>query len=55
MFQALFLPAASAAHAAPTPADQRLEVYVLASIVGLLVCGLISCAKEMRAAKAARV
>jgi len=52
MLQALLLSAASAAHAAPTPADQRLGIYVLAAIVGVLVCGLISCAKEMRAAKA---
>jgi len=55
MLQALILSAASATQTAPTPADQRLGIYVLATIVGVLVCGLISCVKEMRAAKAVQL
>jgi hypothetical protein len=41
---------------AETPAaeDQRVGVYVLAGIVGLLVSGLISCIKELRAEAAER-
>jgi hypothetical protein len=31
-----------------TPDAERLSVYVLAAIVGLLVCGVISIAKELR-------
>lgn len=54
MLQALLLSAASAGRFAPTPSDERLGVYVLSAIVGIVVCGLISCAKEMRAEKAAR-
>lgn len=33
----------------PTPEAERLGVYVLAAIVGLLVSGLVSIAKELRA------
>lgn len=32
----------------PTPEAERLGVYVLAAIVGLLVCGFVSVAKELR-------
>lgn len=32
----------------PTPEAERLGVYVLAAIFGLLVCGFISVAKELR-------
>jgi hypothetical protein len=32
----------------PTPEAERLGVYVLAAIFGLLVCGVISVAKELR-------
>jgi len=35
-----------AAH--PTPDAQRIGVYVLAAVVGLLVCGLVSIARELR-------
>ncbi len=35
--------------AAPSPEAQRIGVYVLAAITGLLVCGLISIARELRA------
>lgn len=38
----------------PTPEAQRLGVYVLAAIFGLLVCGVISVAKELRAEAAQR-
>lgn len=31
-----------------TPHQERLEVYILAAIVGLTVSGLITCAKELR-------
>ena len=34
--------------AQPTAEAQRIGVYVLAAIVGLLVCGAISVAKELR-------
>jgi hypothetical protein len=33
---------------APTAEDQRIGVYVLAGIFGLLVSGIVSCIKEMR-------
>jgi hypothetical protein len=33
----------------PSPEAQRIGVYVLAAIVGLLVCGLITIARELRA------
>jgi hypothetical protein len=36
----------------PTPENVRTGVYVLAGIFGLLVSGIISCAKEMRSARA---
>lgn len=32
-----------------TPEAERIGVYVLAAIVGLLVCGLISLVRELRA------
>lgn len=32
----------------PTPEAQRLGVYVLAAIFGLLVCGVVSVIKELR-------
>jgi len=38
----------------PTPEAQRMGVYVLAVIVGLLVCGVISVAKELRQEAASR-
>jgi hypothetical protein len=38
----------------PTPEAERLGVYVLAAIVGLLVCGVVSVAKELREETAAR-
>jgi hypothetical protein len=41
-----------AAH--PTAEAQRIGVYVLAAIVGLLVCGAISVAKELRRERAER-
>lgn len=39
----------------PTPDAERLGVYVLAAIVGLLVCGVISIAKELREEAANRL
>lgn len=36
----------------PTEADVRTGVYVFAGITGLMVSGIISCLKEMQAAKA---
>jgi hypothetical protein len=38
----------------PTPEAERIGVYVLAAIVGLLICGLISVAKELREEAAQR-
>lgn len=38
----------------PTPEAERLGVYVLATIFGLLVCGAVSVAKELRAETASR-
>ncbi len=35
--------------AQPSPDAQRVGVYVLAALIGLLVCGLITIAKELRA------
>jgi hypothetical protein len=32
----------------PTADAQRIGVYVLAAIVGLMVCGVISVVKELR-------
>jgi hypothetical protein len=52
MPEAQLFPAVLAA--APSPADERLGVYILATVVGLLVSGLISCAKEMRRKAAVR-
>lgn len=40
--------------AQPTAEAQRLGVYVLAAIFGLLVCGVISVAKELRQETAER-
>lgn len=44
---------------APSPEEQRIGVYVLAAIVGLITSGIISYAKEARIAaktrKAARL
>lgn len=34
-------------HHLPAPEQQRIGVYVLAVIVGLLVAGIITCLKEM--------
>ena len=38
----------------PSPEAARMGVYVLAAIVGLLVCGFVSVAKELREERAAR-
>ncbi len=38
----------------PTAEAARMGVYVLAAIVGLLVCGFVSVAKELREERAAR-
>ncbi len=46
--------AASLAMAEPTPEAQRLGIYVLAAVFGLLVCGLVSVAKEIRREAAER-
>jgi hypothetical protein len=54
MLQVLFLSAASTAGALPTPAQERIGIYVLAAIVGVLVSGLITCAKEIRRQRADR-
>ena len=54
MPEALISSATRLAMAAPTPADERLGVYIFAAIVGVLVSGLISCAKEMRKEAALR-
>jgi len=43
MFETTLLVAAE-----PSPEAERLGVYVLAAIVGLLVAGLISIARELR-------
>jgi hypothetical protein len=32
----------------PTPEAERMGVYVLAAVFGLLVCGLVGIAKELR-------
>jgi len=40
--------------AQPTAEAQRIGVYVLAAIFGLLVCGAISVAKELRRERAER-
>jgi hypothetical protein len=34
--------------AQPTPEAERIGVYVLAAIFGVLVCGLVAIAKELR-------
>ena len=36
----------AAAH--PSPSAERMGVYVLAAVFGLLVSGIVSCIKEMR-------
>ncbi len=38
----------------PTPEAERLGVYVLAAIIGLLVCGVISVTRELREETAQR-
>lgn len=38
----------------PSAEAQRIGVYVLAAIVGLLVCGLITIARELRAEAVSR-
>lgn len=38
----------------PTAEAARMGVYVLAALVGLLVCGFVSVAKELREERAAR-
>jgi hypothetical protein len=38
----------------PTPEAERIGVYVLAAICGLLVCGVISVIKELREETASR-
>ena len=38
----------------PTAEAERMGVYVLAAILGLLVCGIVSVAKELREERAAR-
>lgn len=38
----------------PTAEAKRMGVYVLAAIFGLLVCGIVSVAKELREERAAR-
>lgn len=40
--------------AAPSPEAERIGVYVLAAIVGLLVTGLISIARELRSEASGR-
>jgi hypothetical protein len=35
--------------AAPTPEAERVGIYVMAAIVGLLVSGLLSIVRELRA------
>jgi hypothetical protein len=40
--------------AAPSPEAERIGVYVLAAIVGLLVAGLISIARELRSEASSR-
>ena len=32
----------------PSPEAQRIGVYVLAAVFGLLVCGIVSVARELR-------
>lgn len=41
--------------APPTAEAQRIGVYVLAAVFGLLVCGAVSLAKELRREAAERV
>lgn len=42
------LDTASLVASAPSPEAERIGVYVMAAIVGLLVSGLISIARELR-------
>lgn len=51
----MFLAATALIATQPTPEAERLGVYVLAAIVGLLVSGLVSIAKELREEAAARL
>jgi len=39
----------------PSPEAQRIGLYVLLAIAALLVCGLISIARELRAEASARL
>jgi hypothetical protein len=48
------LETASLIAAAPSAEAQRLGVYVLAAVFGLMVCGLVSLAKELRQEAAER-
>lgn len=43
------LEAASFVMSEPGPEAQRIGIYALAAVLGLLVCGLVSLAKELRA------
>jgi hypothetical protein len=52
--QATVLETVTLIAAQPTAEAQRIGVYVLAAIVGLLVCGAISVAKELRRERAER-
>jgi hypothetical protein len=38
----------------PTPQAERVGVYVLSAIVGLLVCGVVAVIKELRRETAER-
>jgi len=49
MLETAFLIAAQ-----PSPEAARMGVYMLAALVGLLVCGFVSVAKELREERAAR-
>lgn len=46
--------AAQIAFSEPSPSAERVGVYVLAAVFGLLVSGIISCIKEMRSQVADR-
>ena len=48
------LEAASFVASQPTPDAQRIGVYVLAAVFGLLICGFIGLAKELRQEAAER-
>jgi hypothetical protein len=46
--------AASLAISQPTAEAERLGVYVLAAVFGLLICGAVSLARELRQEAAER-